>query len=88
MNIYLDPKFERQIESIAAATGKTVDEVFEELLRKGLSQTPQRDDAAIAENQRRAIEALLVELDALPSENPDDGFDASQHDKVIYRRDW
>jgi hypothetical protein len=88
MNIHLDPKYERQIESLAAATGKTVDEVFEELVKKGLAEPPRNEATAIAENQRRAIEALLVELDALPSESPDDGFDASQHDKVIYRRDW
>ncbi|NUM55180.1 MAG: hypothetical protein HUU46_16165 [Candidatus Hydrogenedentes bacterium] len=88
MIIYLDPKYEQQIESLAAATGKTVDEVFEELVKRALSETPRKYSAAVAENQRRAIEALLVELDALSDESPDDGFDASQHDKAIYRRDW
>ena len=88
MNIHLDPKYERQIESIAAATGKTVDEVFEELVKKGLAEPPKEDDAAIARAQRRAIKKLQEELKSLPVGNPDDGFDGSQHDKVIYRRDW
>lgn len=88
MNIQLDPKYKRQIERIARSTGKSVDEVFEDLVKKGLEETSQEPSAEIAEKQRTAIEALLVKLDALPDENPDDGFDASQHDKVIYRRDW
>ena len=88
MNVHLDPKYERQLEGLAASTGKTVDEVLEELVKKGLSETPQRDDATTAKAQRRAIKKLQTELDSLPIGNPDDGFDGSQHDKVIYRRDW
>ena len=88
MSIHLDPKYEQPLKDLAAVTGKTVDQVVENFVKKALSETMQRDNSQIAESQRRAIKKLQKELDSLPNENPDDGFDASQHDKVIYRRDW
>ena len=31
-----------------------------------------------------AIEEMLMEIDALPLEGPDDGFSGRDHDKVLY----
>lgn len=87
MNIHLDPKYERQIESLAAATSKTIDEILEDVVKKGLAETPPGDSTATAKAQRTAIKRLQEKLRALPQVIPDDGFDASQHDKVIYRRE-
>lgn len=88
MNVHIDPKYERQLEDLAASLGKSADDVVQDILLEKLANVPQDDSAALAEKQRKAIEAFLVKLDALPDESPDDGFDASQHNKVIYRRDW
>lgn len=87
MNIHLDPKYEQQIENIAASTGKTADQILEEIVKAALPNLPQQDDVSTAKSQRAAIKRLQEKLRSLPVGNPDDGFDASQHDKVIYQRD-
>lgn len=88
MKVRIEPEYERQLERLAASTGRSVDEVLNDFVGAGLARLPRIGDAATARSQRRAIKKLQKELDAVPVENPDDGFDGSQHDRVIYRRDW
>ena len=88
MNIHLDPKYEQQLEDMAVSTGKTIDQILEDIVTAALSNVPQPDDVTIARSQRVAIKRLQEKLRSLPVDNPDDCFDPSQHDKVIYRRDW
>jgi hypothetical protein len=42
------------------------------------------DAAQIAAIQRRAMEELDADMDALPDHSPDDGFTAADHDKLLY----
>ena len=34
--------------------------------------------------QRAAIEQMLIEIESLPIEGPDDGFSGRDHDKILY----
>jgi hypothetical protein len=61
---------------------------FAEGAKVRLEVVPANDeDRELAERQRTAIMKLIEELDALPSEGPDDGFSGSDHDRVLYGDD-
>lgn len=47
----------------------------------GTSPSADSDAAAI---QRKAMEELDVEMNALTDESPDDGFTAANHDRILY----
>jgi len=42
--------------------------------------------ADVVARQRRAMEELDAEMDALPDNSPDDGFTAADHDTILYGR--
>lgn len=87
MGIEIDPKYIRRIEELASASGRSVDDVFREVLEKGLGAL--RDDAGgegakTGEKQRAALKDLIKRLDALPAEGLDDGFSGKDHDSALY----
>jgi predicted DNA-binding antitoxin AbrB/MazE fold protein len=53
-----------------------------------LPQTARNTTAELApdqlERQQKAIAQLIAEVEALPSEGPDDGFSGRDHDKILY----
>lgn len=88
MNVRIQISHEERLVAIAAASGRSVDDVLDEALEKGLGQMTQPTSGSSAEAQRQAIEVLLAEIDSLPIGNPEDGFSAADHDVALYRRDW
>jgi hypothetical protein len=88
VNIHLDPKYERQLEGLAVSAGKSVDEVLEELVRKGLEEAQQ---GGIQPNGRDAVEATkphrsILELGGLGREVWE-GVDPVQYINEL-RDDW
>jgi predicted DNA-binding antitoxin AbrB/MazE fold protein len=48
-----------------------------------IGTSPSGESDAVA-HQRRAMEELDAEMDAIPDQSPDDGFTAANHDRVLY----
>jgi hypothetical protein len=89
MNVELDPKDKKELERLAQAEGKEPGELLCELLHEAIADRKRNGDVAADDNevirrQQQALEELHSELDALPSEGPQDGFSARDHDKVLY----
>jgi predicted DNA-binding antitoxin AbrB/MazE fold protein len=38
----------------------------------------------VVANQRKAMEELDAEMEILPDNSPDDGFNAANHDRILY----
>ena len=95
MTLEISPNQERRLRVLAESQGREAQELLEELVEDGLSKNTANEnangpetDTEKAQRQRAALREFLDEIKGLPQGNPDDGFDSSRHDEVIYRKDW
>ncbi|NUM54606.1 MAG: hypothetical protein HUU46_13250 [Candidatus Hydrogenedentes bacterium] len=86
MNVKLDTRFERQLQALAEAQGRTIDEVAQEAIQTGLAKMSGNGDSAEMEVWKPRLLRFLDEISALPVESPADGFSGVEHDDVLYPR--
>jgi hypothetical protein len=73
MNVHLDPRTKKELDALADAEGKAPEALLRELVHaaheaRARNGAPSSEDEEGAAKQRRALEDLIEELDALPSE--------------------
>ncbi len=90
MNIELDPKARRELETLASASGREPGELLRELVHDALEtrlrngDTTEGDEELLAK-QREALKSLHERLDAMPLVPHTDGLSGSaDHDAILY----
>lgn len=87
MNVEIDPKYKRELEQLAEATGRTMAEVLEEVIQAGLSRTVINEDVSVAAKWKPKLLRFLDKMEALPMEGPDDEFSGENHEDVLNPRE-
>ncbi len=86
MNVKLDTLSERQLQALADAQGRAIDDVVQEVIQIGLAQIPGNGNSSDLEVWKPRLLRVLDEMSALPVESPADGFSGVDHDDVLYPR--
>jgi hypothetical protein len=81
MNVEIDPKYAKRLEALANASGRSIDEVVEEIIGKGLASAIEPE--AVPEWKPKLLRALDA-MRELPVAYPDDDFSGADHDDVLY----
>lgn len=86
MNVNLDTRSERQLQALADAQGRVMDDVVQEVIRIGLAHIPGNGNSSDPAVWKPRLLRVLDEMSALPVESPADGFSGVDHDDVLYPR--
>jgi hypothetical protein len=85
MNMSINPDYLRRIQKLAEDSGRSVDDVLNEVVSRGLDQVPAEPEFEYGTPESIEEAKRIVEwLRSLPSEGPVDGFSGSDHDEVLY----
>lgn len=87
MVVELDPKYEAQLKELADATGRTVQQVVNDVLDRGLNGEKVRTEDRMSDEEHAAMMEEMERIWNLPHEGPDDDLSAEDHDKIIYGMD-
>lgn len=84
MDIELDPSQQKAFEEAARAAGRHPAEVLGEFMARYIREVHGDRNTELRE-QEKAWDALLAEVDALPSLSAEDGTSPSvEHDEILY----
>lgn len=87
MVVEIDPKYESRLRELADATGRTVQQVLNDVLDRGLNGEKPRPEERMSDEEHAAMLEEMERIWNLPHEGSDDELSSEDHDKVIYGTD-